>query len=246
MINFPLFKKLTVTDFGLYPGLDDNPGLSVDFQPGLTLVLGANGLGKTTFVTILYRMLTGPYDIPILTTRTNLGTANLRPTSLSSAARKVFANRVTDGANGANASLTLSIGDTEISIQRRLRDLALTQFVVDSKSLKLEVGSKSLQRNETQVFQPHITKLTGLWSFGDWILLLRHMVFYFEDRRALVWDPSSPSAPVSVAEHNANSYGCSCSLRLLQESGLKTSAKYWNLTAVCETFAWPFIAKSRR
>ena len=182
MINFPQFKKLTITDFGLYPGTTGDPGLSVDFQPGLTLVLGANGLGKTTFVSILYRMLTGPYDIPALSARTNLGTASLKPTGLSSAAKKVFARRVTDAAKNASATLTLSIGDTEIIIQRRLRDLSLTKLIVNSKTLQL---------NETKVFQPHITNLAGVWSFGDWILLLRHMVFYFEDRRALVWDPSA-------------------------------------------------------
>ncbi len=182
MINFPIFKKLEITNFGLYPGKDGNSGLSVDFRPGLTLVLGANGLGKTTFVTILYRLLTGPYDIPALTARTNLGTAKLKPTALSSTAKRVFARRVTDGAKNAYANLTLCIGETEVNIQRHLRDLSLTNFLVNSESMKLD---------ETENFQHHITNLSGLWSFGDWILLLRHMVFYFEDRRALVWDPSA-------------------------------------------------------
>lgn len=182
MINFPIFKKLEIIDFGLYPGTQDNPGLSIDFKPGLTLILGANGLGKTTLITILYRLLTGPYDIPALVARTNLGGASLQPTALGSAARKIFARRVTDGATNASARLTLTIGDTEVVIQRRLRDLALTQFVIDAKPLNL---------NEAKTFQSQITNLVGVWSFGDWILLLRHMVFYFEDRRALVWDPSA-------------------------------------------------------
>ena len=125
MINFPQFKKLEVNAFGLYPGTQDNPGLSIDFMPGLTLILGANGLGKTTLITILYRLLTGPYDIPALTARANLGSASLQPTALTSAARKIFARRVTDGAQNASARLTLAIGDTEIIVQRRLRDLAL-------------------------------------------------------------------------------------------------------------------------
>ena len=182
MINFPLFKKLEITDFGLYPGQNDDPGLSVDFQPGVTLILGANGLGKTTFVTILYRLLTGPFDIPAISARTNLGTASLKPTVLSSSARKVFARRVSDGAKNATATLTLIIGETEVIIQRRLRDLSLTRFLINSKPVGL---------NDTKVFQSQITNLAGVWSFGDWILLLRHMVFYFEDRRALVWDPSA-------------------------------------------------------
>ena len=182
MINFPQFKKLEVKGFGLFPGKQDNPGLSIDFQPGLTLILGANGLGKTTLITILYRLLTGPYDIPSLTARAKLGTASLQPTPLSWAAKKIFARRVTDGAQNASARLTLTIGDTEVIVQRQLRDLALTEIVIDAKPMKLE---------ETQVFQSQITNLVGVWSFGDWILLLRHMVFYFEDRRALVWDPSA-------------------------------------------------------
>ena len=182
MINFPQFKKLEVNAFGLYPGTQDNPGLSIDFMPGLTLILGANGLGKTTLITILYRLLTGPYDIPALTARANLGSASLQPTALTSAARKIFARRVTDGAQNASARLTLAIGDTEIIVQRRLRDLALLELVIDSKPMRLD---------ETKVFQSRIAKLVGVWSFGDWILLLRHMVFYFEDRRALVWDPSA-------------------------------------------------------
>ena len=182
MINFPIFKKLEIDTFGLYPGKQDNPGLSIDFQPGLTLILGANGLGKTTLITILYRLLTGPYDIPALSASGNLGSANLQPTALGSAARKIFARRVTDGAQNASARLTLSIGHTEVTIQRRLSDLALTHFLIDAMPLN---------PRESQIFQSQITNLVGVWSFGDWILLLRHMVFYFEDRRALVWDPSA-------------------------------------------------------
>ena len=132
------------------------PGLSIDFQPGLTLILGANGLGKTTLITILYRLLTGPYDIPALTARTNLGSASLQPTALNSAGKKIFARRVTDGARDASARLTLAIGDTEVIVQRRLRDLALSELVIDAKSMRLD---------ETKVFQSHIAKLVGVWVF---------------------------------------------------------------------------------
>ena len=78
--------------------------------------------------------------------------------------------------------MSLTIRDTEVVIERSLRDLKLTQLLINRKETKLE---------EIDVFQSQIVKLVGVWSFGDWILLLRHMVFYFEDRRALVWDPSA-------------------------------------------------------
>ena len=182
MIQFPVFERLEVEGFGLYPGKKNHPGLTAEFQPGLTLVLGANGLGKTTLITILFRLLTGPYDIPALSKRADLGNAKLNVTALSTARKAIFAQRVSDGAADATARLTLKIGDTSIVIARRLRDLALTQLILDDEELEAD---------DQSVFQPTISGLAGVWSFGDWILLLRHMVFYFEDRRELVWDSSA-------------------------------------------------------
>jgi hypothetical protein len=65
-------------------------------------------------------------------------------------------------------------------IERRLSDLMLTYFSIDGEELPAQ-GEKN--------FQAELLPLIGVWSFGDWVLLLRHLVFYFEDRRALVWDP---------------------------------------------------------
>lgn len=180
MISFPIFQSLEVTGFGLYPGVTGN-GLSISFTPGLKLVLGANGLGKTTLVTILYRLMTGPFDIPGLTTQGELGNVNLQPTALAGSARSVFAQRVNDGAKDGRAALVMSVGTTLIKIERRLKDMSLVLFSIDGIAKK----------PDEPTFQSEISKLIGVWSFGDWILLLRHMIFYFEDRRALVWDPSA-------------------------------------------------------
>lgn len=182
MINFPIFEKLEIDNFGLYPGKKTSPGLVAQFKPGLTLILGANGLGKTTLVTILFRMLTGPFDIPALSKRTDLGNAKLNVTPLSAQARRIFAERVSDGASDALARLRFTIAGQDVLIERRLRDLSLTRFVLNGKDLGTE---------DRETFQVNIAQLAGVWSFGDWILLLRHMVFYFEDRRELVWDASA-------------------------------------------------------
>lgn len=182
MINFPVFEDLDVQDFGLYPGKADKPGLKVGFKPGLTLILGANGLGKTTLITIIFRLLTGPFDIPALASRSDLGNASLKVAALGTTAKAIFAQRVTDGARDAIARLSFVIGTDKLVVERRLKDLALTKFLVNGVPQKAE---------DLTVFQPMIAKMVGVWSFGDWILLLRHMVFYFEDRRQLVWDASA-------------------------------------------------------
>lgn len=182
MINFPIFDNLEVEGFGLYPGKPAKAGLKVEFKPGLTLILGANGLGKTTLITVIFRLLTGPFDIPALISRADLGNASLKVAALSPAAKGVFAQRVTDGAREAKARLSFSIGSDRLVVERRLRDMTLTAFSINGTAQKTD---------ELSVFQPMVAKLVGVWSFGDWILLLRHMIFYFEDRRELVWDASA-------------------------------------------------------
>lgn len=182
MIKFPVFEHLEVEGFGLYPGKASKPGLSVEFKPGLTLVLGANGLGKTTLITIIFRLLTGPFDIPALMSRADLGNASLKVTGLTAGGKAIFAQRVTDGARAATARLKLRIGHDELVIERRLRDLALVSFTINGTAQRAD---------DLGVFQPKIAKMVGVWSFGDFILLLRHMIFYFEDRRELVWDTSA-------------------------------------------------------
>ncbi len=46
MIQFPVLRALEVTDYELYPGTGTQPGINARFQPGLTLVIGAIGLGN--------------------------------------------------------------------------------------------------------------------------------------------------------------------------------------------------------
>ena len=182
MINFPVLDQLDISGYGLFPGSETaGLGLHITFQPGLTLVVGANGLGKTTLVSILYRLLTGPFDIPGIVGQPNLGSLRLEPKQLWRGDREVFAQRVADGARNAVARLSFKLGTHELVVERRISELSLVHFSVDGVALALE----------EEVFQSEIARLVGLWSFGDWILLLRHLMFYFEDRRALVWDPSA-------------------------------------------------------
>lgn len=114
--------------------------------------------------------------------RADLGNASLKVTGLGAATKAVFAQRVVDGAKGATARLNFKIGSDDIVVERRLRDMALTGFSINGTTKKAD---------DLNVFQPTIAAMVGVWSFGDFILLLRHMVFYFEDRRELVWDSSA-------------------------------------------------------
>lgn len=181
-IRFPIFRKLNITNYGLYPGNPNKRGLHLEFKEGLTLIVGTNGLGKTTLITVLYRMLSGGYELSRSALDANeLGGAALEFSRLKPKQRSMFADRVNDRAKNATAVLEVDIGVTRLTITRRLDNLDLVSLFIDGKPSGL---------NE-EGFQNEVFRLSGLSSFGDWLLFLRQMVFYFEDRRSLVWDPSA-------------------------------------------------------
>ena len=181
MIRFPIFERLDVEGYGMFPGTPAHPGLHANFEPGLTLVLGANGLGKTTLVTLIYRMCTGPFEIPRLVPGEPLGFRDTDATRLQPGDRRVLAARVVDEGKNASATLQFRLGNHRLEVSRSLANLGVTALRHNDDELP--------PRDE--VFQELITELTGLPVFGDWILVLRYLVFYFEDRSALVWDPSA-------------------------------------------------------
>jgi len=181
MTSFPIFKRLNTVGYGLYPGTKRSPDLDIAFNSGLTLVLGANGLGKTTLVTLLYRMCTGPYDLPAMTSGGELGGKRRQARKLPTRRRRVFAERVNDGAASATATLEFTLDEARISLTRALDSLELVDLQLDGQGVRLDEDE----------YQRIVLDAAGVSTFGDWILLLRHLTFYFEDRRALVWDPSA-------------------------------------------------------
>jgi hypothetical protein len=181
MINLPVVHKLDIDGYGLFPGTDSKPGLHTRFTSGLKLILGANGLGKTTLVTVLFRMLAGPSDIPNLDSGEDLGSRRLEARPIARGERRIFAERVSDGAADASATLSFYLGETRIEVSRSLKTLEMLALTVNGE--ETEVGDA--------IFEQLVQESAGVSSFGDWILALRYLVFYFEDRRALIWDPSA-------------------------------------------------------
>lgn len=178
---FPVFDRLDVENYGLYPGSIDGPaGLHIRFRAGLTLIVGANGLGKTTLITMLFRLITGPYDIPQIGGGDELGFRRLVASAIPSHSRGIFSARVADRAADATACVEFRLGRTKVIVRRRLDNLAIIDAQIGEYRPADEVN-----------YQAGVAAAAGVGSFGDFILMLRYLVFYFEDRRALVWDPSA-------------------------------------------------------
>lgn len=179
MMNLPVLQSLQIRNYGLYPGKNRDGVFDIDLAPGLTVVLGANGLGKSTLVNILFRMLTGPWNVSL--PEGNLGTANLIAVALPAKPRSTFSARVNDAARDARATIIFTIGTTKFAVTRSLQKLDLVGFSVD--------GAPALTTEEE--LQTAVLTASRISSYGEWIFVLRTMVFFFEDRRMLVWDPTA-------------------------------------------------------
>ncbi|WP_025041869.1 AAA family ATPase [Nitrosospira briensis] len=180
MINFPIFDRISVQDYALYVGKPEAPGLHHDFRPGVNVIVGINGLGKTTLLNILLRVLTGPFDLP---QGEELGEKKRR---LVSADRHWFRRRVPDDAVNARVTATFSIGEHYFEVERSLANLDIVALSVDQQPVPL-VRAQELEAS----YQRHVIEASGLSSFGDFVFLLRYIVFFLEDRRSLVWDAAA-------------------------------------------------------
>lgn len=174
MSYLPRITSLLVKGYEMYPGTTSSPGLQREFDPGMTLVVGANGLGKTTLVTLLRDMCAGPQRLGNRVGGT-FDAGRLRATSVE---RETFADRVSDRATSARARIQMAVGETLIAAERDLKNLGLVGLVVDGTDI--EATENAFQ--EAVVAASHVTDYT------DWLLLVDHLVFVTEDRPQPFWD----------------------------------------------------------
>ena len=148
--------------------------LAANFGDGPWVVLGVNGLGKSTLLLLLKHMLIGPVrarDAGFSGERSDLVNIDSR----------FFAVRVTDAASKATASLTFDLGGKSFSVTRRLSDQLLVSASRDGTEL---VGSEASWRTA-------VAEGMGVDRFEDAVRIIDRVVFKLESSPPLIWDVSA-------------------------------------------------------
>ena len=159
-----------------------------EFEQGLTLIAGINGLGKTTLLNTILRAFTGPFDLHGDGIPSEMGiTIPQKPVELRKKALAYFKQRVADGARDARVHLTACFDQREITIIRRMDNLSLIEYQIDGKRCS---GTDKLAVEEEK-YQHTLAKLMGLSSFVDVLLILHHVVFFQEDRPGALWNTNT-------------------------------------------------------
>lgn len=173
-IRFPVLRRLRVTGYELFPGRNGN-GLDHTFESGVTVVVGVNGLGKTTLLNMILRSLLG-FNAPRKFDPYDPGAGAHLMTEQES---DYFAARTSNFAEGATVDAEFMFGKTKVQIVRHLRDLTIEHLHVNGKEIK----------GEPHELQHEIVKASGLSNLYDFFYIVRSFTFVLEDKVALIWNP---------------------------------------------------------
>lgn len=199
-IKLPDLKKIEVIEYSLYA---QQPTFSYDFVKGVNLIIGGNGLGKTTFINLIKYGLIGRY-----VERTTVKTYKEKKRER----RKVdtynyFSNRMNSNyANNEDAKVTLTflIDNIEIAITRSLYELAVTEVKITENGnvhyLEGEIVPQRIFDNYIESeenlkvaslqykFETFVIEHCNFSSFDDLIFFINNILLFDESRDMLLWD----------------------------------------------------------
>lgn len=172
-VHLPIYTFLSVNDYQMYPGSPRGSGIQHDFIPGLHLIAGVNGLGKSTFILMLYCGFVGgaairndDFGVPM-------------PEVVMRRDIERFRRRVADGAKVSQCEVHFRIGDHEFIVRRSLYDLSLQGWLLNGVQ----------QATEESLYVQSIVSAMNVGSFSDVLTILNLIVFMFESRDLLMWSP---------------------------------------------------------
>ncbi len=236
----PTLKTLRIKNYSLYPNAE---GLEIryNFVEGINLIIGGNGVGKTTFLNILKYALLGLYKKEIDVKRRAVKGKEYRSDKRTNLPYDYFRNRTDDAADyneTAEVTLTFSLGKKSIEVTRNLfepkivsaktvvgeKATTLTGSVIKQKDYDLlfndnetlEVAEKTLQGQYEKI----VGEFSGFEYFDNLIFIVNEVLFFNESRKTIMWD--------SKIQHNLSSKFLIDPEKDREKEELERNGKYFN------------------
>lgn len=172
-LKFPIIRRLIINDYALFPG-PGNAGVDHTFEPGVTVIVGINGIGKTTMLNLIYRLLVGPWDFA----KSDEGFQLTRGLLTKHKSFDYFAKR-DKAPTKATAMGEFEFGDRRLVVTRRLSDLGLISLAIDDTPILPKAGSN---------LEDEIWRLSGCGRQYDFHLLVTSLFFFLEEKASVVWE----------------------------------------------------------
>ncbi|MRI57604.1 hypothetical protein D8770_27355, partial [Methylobacterium sp. DB1607] len=172
-IRFPVLRAFEISGYLLFPGTDGQ-GIARRLEKGISIIAGINGIGKTTLLNALLRLLIGPWDV-LREDPDDIGST--RHELVRWRSPNYFAGRVPDRAASATIGGWISFGTERVYVLRSLKDLSIEELAHNGVPLE----------PSDETYQELVKNLTGVDTYYDFHFLVRNLLFYLEDRRPLIW-----------------------------------------------------------
>ena len=193
-IYLPELLSINIKNYTLYPnGLD----YTYDFIKGINLILGGNGMGKTTFVNIIKFGLIGLYRKAKDLTRTYQGRAIVKRLLYPSDYFSARKDDTIKAEGEATVTLQFLIKDTHFIVVRSLDTGILLTVVINGEQLSGDQLSEDryerLDNENLQTpyllyaYETQIERLSNL-TFDDLIFFVNEILFFGENHNTVLWN----------------------------------------------------------
>lgn len=211
-IYLPELQSIHLRNYTLYPnGLD----YTFDFIKGVNLVLGGNGMGKTTFVNLIKYAIIGNYKKRFDFRRTYKEKLIERRQENSATyfSNRMDASVITD-AEDPFVELTFMIHDTEFRVIRDLQEIKILSFYVNGVKINGEQITQSkyekLSDEDKRPFllykyEKEIEKHSNI-DFDDLIVFVNEVLFFGEDHKTIMWNNSSSDDSFDIQDELFNKF----------------------------------------
>ena len=233
-VYLPELLSIHLKNYTLYPnGLD----YYFDFIKGVNLVLGGNGMGKTTFVNLIKYAIIGNYKNRYDFRRTYLDKMIQRRQENSDSyfSNRMDANVRTDGEN-PYVELAFKIHDTVFRVKRDLLEISIISVEVNGKKIdgeQITQGKYERLNNEDEKqpyllykYEKEVERYSNI-TFDDLIVFVNEVLFFGEDHKTIMWNSSSSSTSYDVQDELFNKYFNDPQLDEARQEALR-QAKYFD------------------
>jgi predicted nucleic acid-binding Zn-ribbon protein len=197
-LKFPRLRRVELTSFSIYT---QKPDITLPVPHGVLCVAGANGIGKSTFLSAVNYAITGRVPNP----RRSYTSANEYFEEGLAFTEEFFDGRIAErDRQAATVSVALQLGHDTFELTRAVFEPgSLRAFRLLREGPRGEVvefdGSASTDEERQQQYAQRLAAAIGLKSFQQFVFLQHFVLTFDESRDLLFWDPKALDAALFLA-----------------------------------------------
>jgi hypothetical protein len=173
-MKLPVLKKVAVSDLSLY-----TRPINMKISPGINLIIGGNGIGKTTLINTILFALVG---------NATYERFDPKPNIVPLVDEDYFKGRIeTKDQDRAKVTLTIGVEKHEIIVTRALYRPRILKLVVKSGSSKAQTWRGTPEELEVR-YRKLLERTLEISKFEDFVFIVANLLLFGEERRTLAWD----------------------------------------------------------